>query len=137
MGGNDAASVRSVLLAVYKEDPVVRRIFEIIREAEVPEIHFSAHVNSASDLKKTENFTIKGSVEKGPVFAPKAELLVSNVSANVLIENGIRMQRATDPRRPVHTSPPPRAGPVTIRQISKATCQEKNKAGPDTDKSAE
>ena len=85
----DAASVRSVLLAVNKEDPVVRRIFEIIREAEVPEIHFSAHANSASDLKKTENFTIKGSIQKGAVFAPKAELLVSNVSGNVLIENGI------------------------------------------------
>ena len=85
----DAASVRSVLLAVNKEDPVVRRIFEIIREAEVPEILFSAHANSASDLKKTENFTIKGSIQKGAVFAPKAELLVSNVSGNVLIENGI------------------------------------------------
>jgi hypothetical protein len=85
----DAASVRSVMLAVYKEDPVVRRIFEIIREAEVPEIHFNAHVNSASDLKKPENFTIKCSIEKGVVFAPKAELLVSNVSGKVTIEDGI------------------------------------------------
>ncbi len=85
----DAASVRSVMLAVYKEDPVVRRIFEIIREAEIPAILFSAHANSASDLKKPENFTIKGSIQKGVVFAPKAELLVSNVSGNVTIEDGI------------------------------------------------
>ena len=77
------------MLAVDKEDPVVRRVFEIIREAEVPEILFSAHANSASDLRKPENFTIKGSIEKGVVFAPKADLLVSNVSGNVLIENGI------------------------------------------------
>ena len=68
----DAASVRSVMLAVNKEDPVVRRIFEIIREAEVPEIHFSAHANSASDLRKTENFTIKGSVEKGARFCSQS-----------------------------------------------------------------
>ena len=85
----DAASVRSAMLAVDREDPVVRRVFEIIREAEVPEIHFSAHANSASELRKPENFTIKGSIEKGVVFAPKAELLVSNVSGNVLIANGV------------------------------------------------
>ena len=85
----DAASVQSVMLAVDKENPVFRRIFEIIREAEMPAILFSAHANNASDLKKPENFTIKGSIEKGVVFAPKADLLVSNVSGNVLIENGI------------------------------------------------
>ncbi|MGA2400309.1 MAG: AsmA-like C-terminal region-containing protein [Syntrophobacteraceae bacterium] len=85
----DAASVKDTLLAVYKEDPVVPQIFEIIRKAEVPSILFSAHVNNASDLKELENFTIKGSIEKGVVFAPGPDLLVSNVSGNLLIEGGI------------------------------------------------
>jgi hypothetical protein len=85
----DAASVRSILLAVDKGNPVIRRVFEIIREAEIPEVTFRAAAKSPSGLKNPENFTIVGLVEHGVVFAPKAELLVTNVSANMLIRNGV------------------------------------------------
>jgi hypothetical protein len=40
-------------------------------------------------LKSFRNFTIKGSIEKGVVFARKADLLVSNVSGNVVVENDV------------------------------------------------
>ncbi len=85
----DAATVKNLMLAVNRENPVTRRVFEIIREAEVPAILFSARANKASDLLKPENFTLTGSIEKGVVFAPKAELLVSNVSGNVMVQDGI------------------------------------------------
>jgi uncharacterized protein involved in outer membrane biogenesis len=85
----DAASVRSLLLAVDKDNPVIRRVFEIIRAAEVPAVLFSAAAKSPSGLMDPENFTIRGSIEHGEVFAPKADLLVSNVSANVLVQGGI------------------------------------------------
>ena len=87
--GTDVATVQSLMLAVDKENPTTRRVFEILRKGEVPAILFSARVNKASDLKELENFTIKGSIEKGVVFAPKADLLVSNVSGNVLVEGGV------------------------------------------------
>jgi len=60
------------MLAMDKENPTTRRIFEIIRKGEVPEILFSARANKASDLKELENFTIKGSIEKGVVFCPQS-----------------------------------------------------------------
>jgi len=85
----DAATVKNIMLAVNKEDPVTRRVFEIIREAEVPVILFSSHASKASDLLRLENFTLKSSIEKGTVFAPKADLLVSNVSGNLLVEGGV------------------------------------------------
>ncbi len=85
----DVATVQSLMLAVDKENPITRRVFEIIRKGEVPAILFRARANNASDLKELENFTIKGSIEKGIVFAPKADLLVSNVSGNVLVEGGV------------------------------------------------
>src|SRR5208337_5144217 len=68
---------------------ITRQVFEILREAEVPTMLFSARGKNASDLKKLKNFIIKGSIEKGVVFAPKADLLVSNVSGNVLVEGGV------------------------------------------------
>lgn len=85
----DVTTVKSIMLAVNNENRVTRRVFEIIREGEVPAILFSARANTPSGLKKLENFTIKGSIKKGVVFAPKADLLVSNVSGNVLVEDGI------------------------------------------------
>jgi hypothetical protein len=85
----DAASVRSLILAVDKDNPVIRRVFEIIREAEVPAVLFSARAKSPSGLKDPENFTVRGSIENGVVFVPKPNLLISNVRANVLIEGGI------------------------------------------------
>ena len=85
----DAATVRSIMLAVDKENPITRQVFEILREAEVPTMLFSARGKNASDLKKLKNFIIKGSIEKGVVFAPKADLLVSNVSGNVLVKGGV------------------------------------------------
>ena len=85
----DVEAVRCVIEAVDRTNPVSRKVFEIIRDGEVPSIHFSAHANKSSDLGKFENFTLKGSIEKGIVFAPKADLLVSNVSGNVVVDGGI------------------------------------------------
>ncbi len=85
----DAATARSILLTVDKENKGLRRVFEIIRKAQVPVIVFRSRAKNASDLKKYENFTLSGSLEKGVVFAPKAELLVSNVSGDVVVEDGI------------------------------------------------
>jgi hypothetical protein len=81
--------LRSILLAVTKDNPVIRRVFEIIREGEFPTLLFSSAAKSPSGLKDRENFTITGSIEHGAVFAPKANLLVSNVSANLLIKDGM------------------------------------------------
>ena len=85
----DAASVRRAILAVERENRIVRRIFEIIREGEVPLITFSAHGKRFSDLNRMENFTIRGSIENGTIMAPKVDLLVSHVHGDVVIANGI------------------------------------------------
>ncbi|MEN6437149.1 MAG: AsmA-like C-terminal domain-containing protein [Syntrophobacter sp.] len=85
----DAAAVRRCALALDGKNQVSRRIFEIVRDGEVPFISFNARANNTSDLKKMENYTITGTLEHGTVFAPKAELLVSGVHGDVYIEDGI------------------------------------------------
>jgi hypothetical protein len=85
----DVTTVRDLILALAKESPVTRQVFHIIRKGEVPEILFSARAQNPSDLKNLKNYTIKGTIEKGVVFAPKADLLISNVSGNVLVEDDV------------------------------------------------
>jgi hypothetical protein len=85
----DAATVRSVLLSLDKENKTIRDIFEIVRGGEVPAISFSANLKDPSELKKLTNYTIKGSIKKGVIFAPEAELLVSEVTGDVTIIDGI------------------------------------------------
>jgi len=67
----DAAAVREVVLSIDRKNSVTRRIFDIIRQGEVPAISFNARANTVCDLKKMENFTIRGSIEQGIIFAPR------------------------------------------------------------------
>ncbi len=85
----DAATVRSVLLAVNKKTRGIHRFFNILRKAQMLNLHFSAHANDFSGLRKLKNSTTKCTIEKGVVLAPKADLLVSNVSGDIQIKGGI------------------------------------------------
>jgi hypothetical protein len=90
----DVASVRSFVQIFDKGNPISRRVFEIIRDGEAPSILFSAHADKASNLTEFASFSLKGSIENGVVFAPKADLLVSNVAGNIAVEDGVLV--ATD-----------------------------------------
>ncbi|MFZ2445628.1 MAG: AsmA-like C-terminal domain-containing protein [Syntrophobacteraceae bacterium] len=85
----DAASVREVVLSLDRDNRVTRRIFDIIRQGEVPAISFNSRANTISGLRKMENYTIRGSMEQGVIFAPKAELLVSEARGDVVIVDGV------------------------------------------------
>jgi hypothetical protein len=85
----DVATVRNIFLTIDKENRAMRRTFEIIREGEIPEILFRSRAKNPSDLKKYENYTLRGSLENGTVFAPKVDLLVSNVYGDVVVEKGV------------------------------------------------
>jgi hypothetical protein len=85
----DAATLRTILLAVNKKTKGVRHFFEILREGIIPRIEFSSQANSISKLLKLMSMTTKCSIQKAVVMAPKVDLLVSNVSGDILIKNGI------------------------------------------------
>jgi len=85
----EAESVRDVMLSLLGKSPTVQRVFNIVRGGEVPAISYIARAPGASELDKLENFKLEGSLKHGLIFAPKAELLVSNVYGDVIIEEGI------------------------------------------------
>lgn len=85
----EAEPVREVMLSILGKNRTVERVFSIVRGGEVPEISYIARAKTASELDKLENFKLRGSIKKGLILAPKAELLVSDVVGDVTIEEGI------------------------------------------------
>ncbi|MDR3556258.1 MAG: AsmA-like C-terminal domain-containing protein [Syntrophobacteraceae bacterium] len=85
----DAASVHSLLLAINRKTGGIDRFFEILRQGQVPWIHCSSHANDISDLLGLKKLTLRGSIVKGVVMAPKVDLLVSNVSGDIQIKDGV------------------------------------------------
>ena len=85
----DVATIRSILFAVNEKTDGVEHFFDILRKGRIPKISFGSRANDLSGLLKLENMTLKCPVEKGVVFAPKADLLVSNVSGNIEIKGGV------------------------------------------------
>ncbi len=85
----EAEAVRDVMLSLLGRNNTVQRVFNIVRGGEVPAISYIARAKAASELDKLENFKLEGSLKRGLIFAPKADLLVSNVFGDVIIEDGI------------------------------------------------
>ncbi|MGC8493980.1 MAG: AsmA-like C-terminal domain-containing protein [Syntrophobacteraceae bacterium] len=88
-GKTDVGTLRTLLLALNRKPGPIDHFFEVLQEGQLPKLHFTAHANTFSDLLKLKNQTLQCSVEKGVVLAPKADLLVTNVSANLAIQGGV------------------------------------------------
>ncbi len=85
----DATSVRRVALALQGDKEIVRKLFEIIQEGQVPSITFSARGRVMKDLRKPENHLIRGNIVHGTVYIPKIRLLIEDVVGDVVISNNI------------------------------------------------
>ncbi|MHC1728870.1 MAG: AsmA-like C-terminal domain-containing protein [Syntrophobacteraceae bacterium] len=85
----DAATVRKAALSIAKDTRAVQRIFDIVREGEVPSILFSARVKSPQELSRLENFIITGSMTNGAIYISKVDLLIKEASGDVVITGGI------------------------------------------------
>lgn len=85
----DAAAVREALLVIDSNNKVLHRIFQIILDGEVPVITYSGRGSTPGDLKKMEHYTIQGTMQRGTIFAPKVDLIVSDVWGEVVVTDGI------------------------------------------------
>jgi len=85
----DVDSTRDAALALAGDIAVTRKIFDIVKGGNVPRIHLSTHGNSWHDWGKAENILIKGSMLKGQIFVPGADLDLEGVKGDVIISKGI------------------------------------------------
>jgi AsmA-like C-terminal region len=92
----DVASTREAVLMLAGELPITKTIFNIVKEGKIPLITFQSRAHSISDLDKTENFSIKGSLLEGKIFIPLKKLgenrvdrTLEKASGQVAISNGV------------------------------------------------
>lgn len=85
----DVAAVRHAALFLMGGHDIVQKIFEIVRGGEVPLITFTSHGDTLHHLGKKENFILKGSLNHGEIFVPKANLELKDVQGKTIIANGI------------------------------------------------
>ncbi|MBW2192803.1 MAG: hypothetical protein JRF27_03340, partial [Deltaproteobacteria bacterium] len=85
----DVAPARSMTTALVGDVPVVQTIFDIVKDGNVPLIRFHSRGTSLSDLGSLKNMVIEGSLNKGNIFVPTAELDLRDVSGDVTISNGV------------------------------------------------
>jgi len=85
----DVSSTREVLLAMAGTTPVVKTVFNILRDGLVSALTISSQADAPHDLADLDNLVLHGSLAKGTVFIPDANLELTNVSGTVDMTNGI------------------------------------------------
>ena len=80
---------REAVLAMAGDIPVTQEIFKIVKGGNIPSISFNSQASSFEGLKEIKNIIIKGSMNDGEIFIPKARLNLKAVNGNVVISNGI------------------------------------------------
>lgn len=80
---------RQMSLKLFKNNEIVKTIFQIVREGVVPNIVASFHSKDLKDLFNANQLRLTGNFEKGSVKIPGTNLMASDVKADVHIHNGI------------------------------------------------
>lgn len=80
---------RKMSLLLFKDNEIIKNIFKILHGGIVPEINVSFQSNDLETLFNEKNLMLKGNIENGLVHIPKTPLMVSRVSGNACINQGI------------------------------------------------
>lgn len=80
---------RQMSLRLFKDNKIVKSIFQIIRAGIIPNVAVSFHGKDLKDLFKGDNLKLNGNIEKGVVHIPKTNLIATDVKSDVNIRNGI------------------------------------------------
>ena len=80
---------RKTSLKLFKDNNIVKNIFQIVRTGIVPKVVVSFHSKNLMDLFNANNLKLKGNIEKGSVNIPATDLTASGVKGSVNINNGI------------------------------------------------
>jgi len=80
---------RQMSQRLFKDNKIVKNIFQIVRTGIVPKVVVSFHSNNLNDLFNANNLRLKGNIEKGSVNIPETDLTATGVNGHANINNGI------------------------------------------------
>jgi hypothetical protein len=88
-GRGDAGGIRQAALALLQESSDGNRVFEVLRDGEIPAIHINLRGNTWNELVALDNLRIEGRLEKGRVYLPWIDLDLNEVCGEVRIAEGV------------------------------------------------
>ncbi len=88
-GRGDAGEARRAALALLQESSDVSRVFEVLRDGEIPAININLRGNTWNELVALSNLQIEGRLENGRVYLPWIDLDLDAVCGEVRISEGV------------------------------------------------
>lgn len=85
----DVTAGRTTALALAGDTSPIKEIFDYLRGGRVLQIRFTSRGNRLSELGKLDNILVKGRLQDGKIFVPEVKLELSQVTGDVLIEQGV------------------------------------------------
>jgi hypothetical protein len=85
----DVHSTREAGLSLFGDIPNVIKFFTVLKGGKVPLVTVSTQGTPLTELKRLENYVIKGCMNQGNIFIPRAELDLTDVKGEATISKGV------------------------------------------------
>jgi len=87
--GVEVETTRKVILTLFRHEPHVVKLFDIVRGGEVPELKISSMGASLGELLSSANMRLEGRIEAGEIFVPGVDFNLTGVRGSAKVGNGI------------------------------------------------
>ena len=85
----DVAASRTAALALAGDITPIKQIFDYLHGGRIPQIRFTSHGSSLSELGTLDNIHVEGQLQDGKISVPEVNLELSQVAGDVLLDRGI------------------------------------------------
>jgi len=80
---------RQMTLTVFKDNDIVKDLFQIIKAGIAPNVVVSFHGKDLKDLFDGKHLSLKGNIENGSVHIPETNLMATQVNGQAQVHDGI------------------------------------------------
>ena len=81
--------VPKIMTAVYGDLPVVRDIFDYMRDGKISSAGFQVKGKSIDEISSLENMTVKGRLDQGKIHIPDYDLNLADVNGDAVIAKAV------------------------------------------------
>lgn len=87
--GIQVDSAKQAVLRLFRQEPRVGRIFDMIRGGEIPEVRIRSRGRTLKEMMDTDRVSIQGHVKQGEVRIPGLHLNLNDVKGTARIAKGV------------------------------------------------
>jgi len=87
--GIQVDSTKQAVLGLFRQEPRVARIFDVIRGGEIPEVRIRSRGRTLKEMMDTDRVSIQGRIREGEVRIPGLHLNLNDVKGTARIARGV------------------------------------------------